>query len=91
MSGAIPSPDGEFPSLLKVRAEVRDHGLLLRAPAMPDLEVAWQEGGPRREVLVFDDACEALDSGARANRWFGDYLGTQCRPRADGPGLPAAR
>ena len=69
----------ELPRLLEVKAEVREGGLLLRAPEMPDLEVEARSDGPPRRVFVFDDPCEASGCGARADRWFRDYLGTECR------------
>ena len=69
----------EFPSLLKVRAEIGEEGLVLRAPAMPDLEIAGREEGPSHSVFVFDDPCPAFGCGPRVDRWFAEYLGTQCR------------
>ena len=68
----------EFPGLLKVKAEIREGRLLLRAPAMPELEVAGHGEGTARQVFVFEDACPALGCGVRADQWFRDYLGTQC-------------
>ena len=68
----------EFPSLLRVKAGVEGGGLRLRAPAMPDLEVAGHEQGERHPVFVFDEACPAFGCGAQADRWFRDYLGTEC-------------
>ena len=52
----------EFPSLLKVKAETREGGLLLHAPGMPDLHVAEPGPGRPRWVFVFEDPCEAFGS-----------------------------
>ena len=68
----------EFPSLLKVSAEIRAGRLLLRAPAMPDLEVEEYDEGPPRPVFVFEDACEGVGCGDQADQWFGGYIGSEC-------------
>ena len=68
----------EFPSLLKVEARIREGDLFLRAPSMPDLEIEGGENGPPRTVFVFEDPCEGVGSGARADQWFRDYLGVEC-------------
>ena len=68
----------EFPALLEVKTEIREGRLILRAPAMPELEVAGPDEGTPRRVFVFEDPCEALGCGARVDQWFRDYLGTEC-------------
>ena len=68
----------ELPALLKVEARVREGSLHLRAPAMPELEVEGGGEGPPRPVFVFEDPCEGVGCGDRADRWFQDYLGTEC-------------
>lgn len=68
----------EFPALLEVQAEIQEGRLILRAPAMPELEVGGPDEGTPRRVFVFEDPCEALGCGTRVDQWFRDYLGTEC-------------
>lgn len=53
--------------------------LVLEAPAMPRLEVQVVRDGPRREVVVWDDRCRAVDQGDEAAGWLSEFVGRGCR------------
>jgi uncharacterized protein len=79
-------PDGscmtgrELPALVRVRAVPGPSGLHLSAPGMPGLEVPLPPaGGPRLDVIVWEDTCSAARAHAEADRWFSEYLGQSAR------------
>jgi uncharacterized protein len=78
--------DGRFitgrklPRMVLVRAEPREHGIVLSAPGMPMLPV--DEPPPsasRMEVAVWGDSVAALAAGVRADDWLSTFLGTPVR------------
>lgn len=60
--------------------------LVVRAPGMPDLSVAWDSSAQPLRVRVWDDELEALGVGEAAADWF-----TQCLNPEGGPVLGRLR
>ena len=71
----------ELPRLALIRPTLAGDALRLEAPGMPPLEVpARRVGeGAGREIVVWKDACRAVDQGDEAGAWLGDVLGMGCR------------
>lgn len=87
----------QFPALATIRPEFIDAGLHLSSPS-GDVDVAWQESGPQRQVEVWDYSGPAVDSGDQAAQFYSDHLGVRCRlvqiprdhHRSSDPGYPQA-
>ncbi len=81
----IVRPDGTFvtqrelPRLALVAPSFRGDDLVLEAPGMGPIVVSAAAGGTTGEVIVWRDRCRAVDGGAEAAAWLGDFLGTPCR------------
>lgn len=77
-------PDGKFlsqrtvPKMARIRAAVGADSLILTSGAA-SISVALRSSGPRRRVVVWNDACDALDEGDAVAAWLSDFLGTACR------------
>lgn len=54
--------------------------LVVRAPGMPDLSVAWDSSAQPLRVRVWDDELEALDVGDAAADWFTQCLNPESNP-----------
>jgi uncharacterized protein YcbX len=69
-----------YPRLALVRLLLLDESLVLKAPQMPELNLAVDvEDGPATRVRVWDDECVATDAGKDAARWFSEHLGCSVR------------
>lgn len=51
--------------------------LVLVAPGMPPITVPVAAAGPRLQVRVWGDTCEAFDQGDAAARWLREFLGQE--------------
>ena len=71
----------ELPRLALIRPALDGDALRLEAPGMPPLAVATlREGaGEGCAVVVWRDACRAVDQGDEAGGWLSAFLGTGCR------------
>lgn len=77
-------PAGKFltqrtlPKMARIQPSLEPDSLRLSAGAA-SISVPLRSSGPRRKVVVWEDACEALDEGDAPAAWLSDFLGTQCR------------
>jgi uncharacterized protein YcbX len=69
----------EHPRLALIQPAADATTVTVSAPGMPPLTVERQADGPRREVIVWRDHCQAVDQGDEAAGWFSDFLGRPCR------------
>jgi uncharacterized protein len=51
----------------------------LSAPGMSPLKLASSTSGVSRQVVVWDDTCEATDEGDTVAEWLSKFLKTNCR------------
>jgi hypothetical protein len=84
----VDAVDGAFrsqrrkPAMAAIHVRVLDDGarLALRTPGMPELLVAADPEGPRRDVSMFDRPIgEGVDQGDEAAEWFSDVLAAKSR------------
>lgn len=69
----------ELPRMALVRPTLRQSDMVLRAPGMLALHIAYDAvEGPCR-VRVWDDEVAAYEMGALAAQWFSDFLGRPLR------------
>lgn len=77
-------PDGEFitardwPRLVLVTLTPTATGFEAEAPDMPVLVVDNRELGVSQPTEVWSDAFPAWRGNAQADRWFSEFLGTEC-------------
>lgn len=81
--------DGRFlsqrrlPRMALISISFSGDALLLDAPSMPTLALPLEpdqnELGPLLPVRIFDDHTQGAAEGAEADRWFGEFLGAECR------------
>jgi uncharacterized protein YcbX len=69
----------EQPRLVLIRAEPTPRGLLLRAPAMPDLFVPPPRGRERIDVTVWRSIVDAAVASDEANAWVSRFLRYDCK------------
>jgi uncharacterized protein YcbX len=65
------------PRLALVEVEISGDSLVLSTPTLPDLHLPLspRNVGPYRRVRVWRDEVHAIDGGAAAGRWIGEWLG----------------
>ena len=68
----------EHPRMALIAARINGPALSVSAPGMDPLALDWTADGPRREVSIWRDTCQALDLGAAAAEWLSAFLGTAC-------------
>lgn len=77
--------DGEFvsqrelPRMVLVQANLRQLDMILRAPGMLALHIAYDRVETPRRVQVWGDEVAAYDMGDLAAQWFTDFLGRPLR------------
>lgn len=64
----------ELPRMALVRCGLQTGALVLSAPGMPDLRVAFDASGEGAAVRVWNDAVAAVDMGDAAGHWFSHFL-----------------
>ncbi len=69
----------QYPKMCLVQQVLTEYGIQLSAPGMPDLAVSKSSHTIRQKVTVWDDHCNALDSGDEAAEWISRFLGITCR------------
>lgn len=69
----------EQPRLVLIRAEPTPRGLLLRAPAMPDLLVPPPSGRERLNATVWRNAVDVAVASDEANTWVSRFLRYDCK------------
>jgi uncharacterized protein YcbX len=77
----VVTPEGRFltqrelPRLALVAPGLQADALIVTAPGMETLALALEDrSGARRDVVVWRDACEAIDAGEAAAKWFSAFL-----------------
>lgn len=69
----------ERPRMALVRPQLRQHDLVVRAPGMLALHIAYDGVEAPTRVRVWDDEIPAYDMGHLAAQWFSDFLGERVR------------
>ncbi|WP_025915583.1 MOSC domain-containing protein [Herminiimonas sp. CN] len=73
----------EYPALARIVPRICAEHLKLRAPGMPELQIALDLPDaaqvPALQVRVWDDTLMAYDCDATTARWFSQAVGVQCR------------
>ncbi len=69
----------ECPTLALVLPTLNGDRLTVTAPGVDELSISMQTDGPRREVVVWKSACQAIDQGDRVAEWFSTHLGRPVR------------
>jgi hypothetical protein len=70
----------ELPRMVLVRPQLRQFEMVLRAPGMLALHVAFDRVEAPVRVRVWDDDVAAYDMGDVAAQWFSDFLSEPGRP-----------
>jgi uncharacterized protein YcbX len=79
------TPDGDFltqreyPRIALIHPRWDAGQLEISAPGMLHYSLGPVVPGPRRQVAIWRDTCEAVDQGDAAAEWFSTYLGAPCR------------
>jgi uncharacterized protein YcbX len=81
----VADADGHFlsqrtlPRLARVDVRAAGDALVISASGMPELRVLLDAAtSATRTVTIWQDTCLAESAGARAARWFSEFLGTGC-------------
>ncbi|HEY9697387.1 MAG TPA: MOSC domain-containing protein [Trichocoleus sp.] len=70
----------ELPQMALIETRIAPDALELSAPEMPRLRVPLTlEATESLDVVVWGDACQAIDQGEAAAQWFSQFLGRACR------------
>ena len=69
----------ELPRMALVRPELRHTEMVLRAPGMLALHIAYDTVEHPTSVQVWKDLVKAYDMGDLAAQWFSDFLGAKLR------------
>ena len=69
----------EHPHMALIRPKIERNALILNAPKMTELKISLEQTGPRRNVIVWRSACEAIDQGDGVADWINDFLGFKAR------------
>jgi uncharacterized protein YcbX len=69
----------EHPRMALIAARVDGPLLSVSAPGMDSLALDRTADGPRREVSIWRDRCQAVDLGAEAAGWLSEFLATPCQ------------
>lgn len=69
----------ELPRMALIRPELRHTEMVLRAPGMLALHIAYDTVEQPTSVQVWKDLVKAYDMGDLAAQWFSDFLGAQLR------------
>jgi uncharacterized protein YcbX len=69
----------ELPRMALIEPRPDGEGLVIEAPGMEPLTVRVDDAGALREVMVWDDRCQAIDLSDEAALWLTEFLATPCR------------
>ena len=69
----------ELPRLSLIKTQFEGSNLKLSAHGMPDLIVSPAADGERVSVMVWNDQCSGIDSGANAAEWLSGFLNKAVR------------
>lgn len=71
----------ELPRMVLVKPQLKQYEMVLRAPGMLALHVAYDRVETPTRVRVWKDEVAAYDMGDIAAQWFSDFLSEPGRPR----------
>ena len=69
----------ELPRMALIQPRLRDSDMVLRAPGMLALHIAYDTVEGPATATVWDDTVKAYDMGDLAAQWFSDFLGRKLR------------
>jgi|SRR6266436_2990395 len=70
----------EQPRMALITPVLKEDGVLtVKAPGMQEIAISATDTGKRREVVIWNDTCIAVDQGDEAAEWFSTFLCTVCR------------
>mgnify|MGYP001593457148 CR=1 FL=1 len=70
----------EVAKMALIRPSLSDDRLIISACGEPSiLELSFDNKGPRREVIIWGNKCEATDDGEIPAQWFSDFLDLDCK------------
>jgi len=69
----------ELPRMALIQPRLRESDMVLRAPGMLALHIAYDTVEGPTEATVWDDTVKAYDMGDLAAQWFSDFLGRKLR------------
>ena len=70
----------QLPAMAQISVSLTDHGIFLTAPEMRPCSVSEpDQRGPRCQVRVWQDVCDALAADEAAGAWLTEFLGQACR------------
>lgn len=69
----------DLPRMALIQPRLRDSDMVLRAPGMLALHIAYDTVERPATVTVWDDTVKAYDMGDLAAQWFSDFLGRKLR------------
>jgi uncharacterized protein YcbX len=69
----------ELPRMALIRPQLRGSDMVLRAPGMLALHIAYDTVEGPTEATVWKDRVKAYDMGDLAAQWFSDFLGRKVR------------
>lgn len=70
----------QLPRMALIKVRIEPDGLLVDAPGMPTLDVAFHPPeGKLRLARVWDDLVESQTVGDEADRWFSEFLQMRCK------------
>lgn len=81
----VVDPEGRFvtqrelPRMALIRPQMRASDMVLRAPGMLALHIAYDTVEAPTQATVWDDRVKAYDMGDLAAQWFSDFLGRPLR------------
>lgn len=69
----------ELPRLALIKPELRDDGLILNAPGMPQLQTREPDSRNPVNAQIWGDGVSAVRVSDEADDWFSGFLGRPCR------------
>lgn len=78
----------ELPRMALIRPQLKQFEMVLRAPGMLALHIAYDRVEAPVQAKVWKDTVAAYDMGDVAAQWFSDFLSEPGKPREDSPGRP---
>ena len=68
----------EQPRMALITPVLKEDGVLtVKAPGMQEIAISATDTGKRREVVIWNDTCIAVDQGDEAAEWFSTFY-AQC-------------
>ncbi len=71
----------EIAKMALIETELGDNRLTIKHLAMPTIQIPIElyfSSKQRKQVVIWDDSCEAFLVGEEADYWFSEFLGQEC-------------